>query len=82
MGPLRIVEVPPIFDKASGFFQIFKPIFIQTFVSHLTVKAFDESILSRLSGSSKMNIDSFLLRPFQKSFRSKLRTVVYDDLFR
>jgi hypothetical protein len=41
-----------------------KQAFVQAFITALTVKALDERILDRLSGSNELQLDADAVRPF------------------
>ena len=56
--------------------------FVQTFVAELSVEAFDEAILLRLSRRDIVPGDASFVRPFRDGARSQLSAVVRDDGFR
>ena len=54
MGSVFIIVSSPVTDDFSGMGQIPEPVFVQALVSETPIEAFDEAILSRLSGLDQL----------------------------
>ena len=66
MRPLAVIFVLPSCDLFPSISQVAEPGGVQAFVSQSSVKAFDMSILGRLSGLDVNELDVAFLAPAQK----------------
>jgi len=64
--PLAVIFVLPSCDLFPGISQVAEPRGVQAFISQSSVKAFDLSILGRLSGLDVNELDLAFLAPAQK----------------
>ena len=62
-----VVIMPPGFNLLLGIREIFKPVFIQAFISELAIEGLYKSVLSRLPWCNKMQPYIILFRPAQQS---------------
>ena len=69
----------PVFDNSSGIVQTGEPMQVQALVPELTVEAFGERVLSRLTGLDEVQGDALPSCPEEHSLAGKLRTVVAND---
>jgi hypothetical protein len=70
--------VAPRCDQTAGMAQVVEQVFIQTFIPHSAVEAFDEAILHQFAGRDVMPINLAIFLPFQDRIRSQFGPIVAD----
>ena len=76
MWPIFVVVLAPVFDRLPRFSKGEKPILIQALLAQSAVKAFDESIVSRLARPAELELHAVTMGPGVERLRDKFAAVV------
>ena len=81
MWAMIVVIINPDFDLISHLVNILEQLSVKYSFSECAVKSFDKSVLHGLSRLNILDGDLVRLTPIRKSGSSKLRSIIYSDLF-
>ena len=76
MRPTLVVELSPALDEHLGLGAAAEPFAIEQLVAQLAVEAFDEAVLSRVTGRNEGWPDCRVTQPAHNLGRRKFRAVV------
>lgn len=74
-----VVLFSPVFYNVPCFSQICKPIFIETFITELSVEALHKTVLHRLAGFDKLQFHVVFVRSFVEPLARELRAVIHEQ---
>ena len=81
MGAHFVVVASPGFDDFSSLGEISKPMFVEAFVSELTIETLHIGILDGFPGFDETLLHPGALRPFEHGSAGQLRAVVMNEFF-
>ncbi len=74
-----VIVNPPVLDDLLSFGDIAEPMFIQAFISELSVEAFDTPVLLGLSRLDKIEWNAVFIRPLIEYMPSEIRSIAHDQ---